>query len=208
MRYQNIFEKISDNCWEIPTSFQKGMRVPARVYADESMLSDIVTDGAFRQVVNMATLPGIVNYALGMPDIHYGYGFPIGGVAAFDCGEGGVVSPGGVGYDINCGVRLLSTGLARADVLQGLSKVLHAIADLVPAGLGSGGFMTLGLRDVDRVLEKGASWVVGQGYGEASDLDNTEEGGQLLSAQSGCVSQRAKEAGRKQLVVWGLEITF
>ncbi|MFH1429761.1 MAG: RtcB family protein [Candidatus Margulisiibacteriota bacterium] len=199
MKTSHTFERISDYLWQVPKTFQAGMRVPARVYSSEEMLNAIVEDGAWLQVVNMSFLPGIVDYALAMPDVHYGYGFPIGGVAAFDPEEGGIVSPGGVGYDINCGVRLLETQLSFEDLRPRLRDLLYKLASYVPAGLGSKGLEKVSGHDLNSILENGASWAVKQGMGEPEDLEHTEERGCIVTAQPDCVSANAKESGRPQL---------
>ncbi|HHH80830.1 MAG TPA: RNA-splicing ligase RtcB, partial [candidate division Zixibacteria bacterium] len=147
----SILRKIDNYRWEVPKTFQPGMRVPGRIYATRAMLDHIVRDEAFKQVANVATLPGIVKYSMAMPDIHWGYGFPIGGVAAMDV-ESGVVSPGGVGYDINCGVRLVRTDLTVNDVKPRLKRLVDEIFRVVPCGVGSTGKIRLSHRELDDVL--------------------------------------------------------
>jgi len=195
----NIFEKINSHCWQIPPTFQSGMSVPAVVYTSEAMLDAVINDGTYCQVVNMACLPGIVKHSLAMPDVHHGYGFPIGGVAAFNPEEGGIISPGGVGYDINCGVRLLTSDLTRTAVRPHLSRLLSMLTQAVPAGLGSRGSKYLSYKDVSRILEQGAAWVVSHGWGKEEDILATEEKGRFTLAQPDCVSHQAKESGRFQL---------
>ena len=189
--------KIDDYRWEIPKSYKPGMRVPGLIYADEKMLEGIRQEQALEQVVNVAFLPGIVGYSLAMPDIHWGYGFPIGGVAATRV-EDGVVSPGGVGYDINCGVRLLRTNLHEAEVRAKLEKLLTELFVNVPSGVGSTGKIKVGKKEMDDILTGGARWAVRRGFGTEDDLEATEEGGCLKGADPGKVSLKAKERGSPQ----------
>ncbi|MBI4705049.1 MAG: RtcB family protein [Deltaproteobacteria bacterium] len=194
-------EQLDDNRWRIAR--QGRMRTDAVVFASEKLVGAIGGDDCLKQIANVATLPGIVGSALAMPDIHGGYGFPIGGVAAFDLDEG-VVSPGGVGYDINCGVRLMRTALARADVEQHLEALLHALAAAVPAGLGSRtGGVELGRRELDRVLERVAGFAVELGRGSREELDCIEAGGCIEGADAEVVSWQAKDRGRGQLGTLG-----
>lgn len=188
--------------WEIPKDFRSDMRVPARVYASESMLLEIVQDQSLEQLVNVATLPGIVQYALAMPDVHEGYGFPVGGVAAFDVDEG-IISPGGIGYDINCGVRLLRGELTHDEIKPYLRDLGRILYHKVPSGVGRGGQFILKDKDLDTVLIKGAGRMVELGYGEKEDLNHTESGGVLKDAASGFVSERAKKRGEDQLGTMG-----
>lgn len=194
------FRRVSDYLFEIPQSGR--MRVPARIYASEAMLPDIIRDRAAEQAANVAWLPGIVGYSNAMPDIHWGYGFPIGGVAAFDM-EAGVISPGGVGYDINCGVRLLRTGLQRADVAARVPQLVDALFHAIPSGVGSSGKIRLSEKEEERVFEQGARWAANAGYGAAADLDKIEENGTMRGADPGAVSPRARERGRGQLGTLG-----
>ncbi len=194
------FRRVGEVLWEIPR--RGGMRVPGRIYAAGPMLRQIAGDDAARQVANVAHLPGIVGYSLAMPDIHRGYGFPIGGVAAFDV-EDGVVSPGGVGYDINCGVRLLAGDLPAADVRDRLEPLAEALFRHVPSGVGSRGPLKLGARDLDLVLERGARWAVENGYGRPEDLPHLEEEGAMAGADPGLPSRRARERGEGQLGTLG-----
>ena len=193
--------QIDETLWEIPR--QGGMRVPGRVYASAELMRDLRADPCLQQVVNVAHLPGIVGAALAMPDIHWGYGFPIGGVAATRV-EDGVVSPGGVGYDINCGVRLARTRVAYADVRDRIPAIVQALFATIPCGVGSrGGTRKLAAREVRRVLERGAAWAIGEGYGTAADLDHMEEGGALRSADPETVGDVAVERGSTQLGTLG-----
>jgi tRNA-splicing ligase RtcB len=200
--WSHILRKIDDYRWEIPASYKPGMRVPGLIYADERMLRMMGEEQAFDQVANVATLPGIVGRSLAMPDIHWGYGFPVGGVAAFDA-EDGVISPGGVGYDINCGVRLLRTDLTAADVHPRLDDLVDTLFHAVPSGVGVGGRIKVGMGEIDQVLKKGARWAVGEGYGVADDLDATEAGGALETADPAAVSHEAKQRGRGQIGTLG-----
>ncbi|HUH11635.1 MAG TPA: RtcB family protein [Longimicrobiales bacterium] len=191
-------ERIDPYRWRIPK--RGAMRVDGMVYADDVLMEDIRADEALRQVANVATLPGIVGHSIGMPDIHWGYGFPIGGVAAFDPAEGGVVSPGGVGYDINCGVRLLASGLGVDAVRPRLSHLMDRLQRSVPAGVGKGyEKFVLSKQEVRAVLERGAAWAVAEGFGSAEDLARTEGRGTLAGADADAVSARALERGRAQL---------
>jgi len=198
----SVLKETSENLWEIPKSFRSDMRVSALVYASEAMLKEISRDRSLEQLVNVATLPGIVGYALAMPDIHEGYGFPIGGVAAFDAQEG-IISPGGIGYDINCGVRLLRSSLTLPDAAAHLEKLGSAIYREVPSGVGKGGRLTLKGKEFNRVLERGAPAVVAMGYGTKEDLAHTESEGCIADASSEPVSERAKSRGKDQLGTMG-----
>lgn len=174
------------------------MRVPGLIFASDAMIEDIRADHSPRQVANVATLPGIVGHSLAMPDIHLGYGFPIGGVAAFDADEG-VISPGGVGYDINCGVRLLCSHLTRQDLGAALEPLSQALFQAVPSGLGVGSHRRLTRKELERVLVQGARWAVRQGYGTEADLQVTEEHGCMEGADPAALSERAKDRGQPQL---------
>jgi len=202
MKYKDYeIKKVSKAIWEIP---RKGnMRVPARFYALESMLPQIIRDNALSQVVNVATLPGIQKYSMAMPDIHYGYGFPIGGVAAFDL-ENGIISPGGVGYDINCGVRFCRTNLFLKDIKNKIPEIVKGFYEFVPSGVGShGAIKRLNQKEEEEVMTKGAKWVIEQGYGEESDLEATESFGRMKEANPDKVSQRARSRGLNQVGTLG-----
>jgi tRNA-splicing ligase RtcB len=190
--------QLDDFRWLIPK--QGRMNVDGLVYASAAMMREIRSDQALEQVANVATLPGIVGRSIGMPDIHWGYGFAIGGVAAFDPEQGGVVSPGGVGYDINCGVRLLRTNLHAEDVRSRLNMLMDRLYERVPAGVGKG-YKRFRLSDAEvrQVLERGAAWAVAQGYGTDADLEHIEAHGTLAEADPDRVSDRAVERGRDQL---------
>ncbi len=191
-------DKVRDCVWEIPQTFRPDMRVPARVYATEAMLDSIVRDRSLEQLVNVAALPGIREHAIAMPDVHEGYGFPIGGIAAIDPDDG-VISPGGIGYDINCGVRLLRTGESASEIRPRLAGLVHSLARDIPSGTGRGGAVKLRGNDLDRVLRDGASRAVEIGYGEAADLDRIESRGCIDGAQADLVSEHARERGHDQL---------
>ena len=195
-------ERIDDQRWRIPR--HGGMRVDGRVYASEAMMAELREDPSLQQVANVAHLPGILGASLAMPDIHWGYGFPIGGVAAMDAEEG-VVSPGGVGYDINCGVRLLRTGLRRADLGEGdLRRLVGEMYRAIPTGVGEGRRdLRLGGARLDGVLRDGARWAVENGLGHPRDLEALEEGGCLPGADPELVSPRARERGAGQLGTLG-----
>jgi len=195
-------KRIGEYIWEISKEFRPDMRVPARLFADEAILTQALTDRSLVQLVNMATLPGVVAPVLAMPDIHQGYGFPIGGVAAMRFPHG-VVSPGGVGYDICCGIRLLASNLHREDVAPHLSALASALNRCVPSGVGRKGSARFSIRQLERLLEQGSRWAVGRGYGRREDLDHTEERGCLDMADPSKVSQRAKERGKDQVGTLG-----
>jgi len=196
-----MLEKIHDYLWEIPRT--GAMRVPARVYASEAMLDSILRDRSLEQLVNVATLPGIRKYAIAMPDVHEGYGFPIGGVAAIDARDG-VISPGGIGYDINCGVRLLRSRKSFADVETAVAaRLAHSIAREVPSGVGRGGSVKLKGKELDLILRDGAKRAVEMGFGEEEDLRHIESGGRLDGADPDLISPSARERGHDQLGTLG-----
>lgn len=195
-------KRIHDHLWEIPR--QGGMRVPGRIYASRTLLEQIRNEGGVQQVMNVAHLPGIVGYSLAMPDIHWGYGFPIGGVAATDPDDGGVISPGGVGYDINCGVRLCVAPLDLADLKPRIEKVVQALFAKIPCGVGStGGIGAVSKKELEQVMTQGARWSVNRGYGRLSDLERTEERGCLHEADPATISDRARERGLEQIGTLG-----
>src|SRR5207249_2501662 len=194
-------QRINDYVWEIPR--QGGMRVPGRIYASEKLMAELRDDPALEQVANVAHLPGIVGHALAMPDIHWGYGFPIGGVAAVDAEEG-AISPGGIGFDINCGVRLLRTALVADDLRVHLDRIADALYQAIPAGVGSeGAIPKLTRAEEKRMLARGAAWAVAREFGRTSDLEATEEGGCLRDADPDAVSDTALERGRSQVGTLG-----
>ncbi len=196
--WQGPIEKIDDYRWRIPKSYKPGMRVDGIIYADEKLLKDIRHDKAAEQVANVAFLPGIVKASLAMPDIHWGYGFPIGGVAATDVENGGVVSPGGVGFDINCGVRMLKTNLEFEDIKDKIKDLTCALFSDIPSGVGSKGEIKLSAREGKDILIKGAKWAVEKGLGSADDLECTEENGAISGADPDAVSERAYLRGKAQ----------
>ncbi len=173
--WQGRLEKIDDYRWRIPKSYMPGMRVPGVIYADKNLLESIERDRAPQQVADVATLPGIVKYSLAMPDIHWGYGMCIGGVAATDIEAGGVITPGGVGYDINCGVRLVKTNLTEKEIKPHIKDVVTALYNHVPAGLGSEGKIRVDVNEERKILRDGAKWAVSKGFGTKEDLEHTEE---------------------------------
>jgi tRNA-splicing ligase RtcB len=200
--WQGILKKIDDYRWEIPKTYKAGMTVPGLIFASESMLNHIWQEQVFQQVANVAFLPGIVNYSLAMPDIHWGYGFPIGGVAATRVMDG-VISPGGVGFDINCGVRLLRTNLTEEEVRPKIEQLIAELYVNIPSGLGSEGKIRVSEKELNEVLTKGSRWAVEKGFGEAEDIVVTEESGCLKGANPGKVSGKAKKRGIPQLGTLG-----
>ncbi len=192
---------VGDCVWEIPPSEKPGMRVPARIYASEALLGQM-DKGVFEQVTNVACLPGIVRASLCMPDGHWGYGFPIGGVAAFRA-DTGVISPGGIGFDINCGMRLLRTTLAEDEVRPRLRELINALFAAVPSGVGAKGFVHLSEAQFSEVMVQGSGWCVKHGYGWPEDLERTEGRGCLPGADPAHVSARAVSRGRDQLGTLG-----
>ncbi|MDQ7827766.1 MAG: RtcB family protein [Armatimonadota bacterium] len=200
--WTRILRKVDDYRWEIPTTYKPGMRVPGLVFADERLLRQIGEEQALEQVANVATLPGIVGWSLAMPDIHWGYGFPVGGVAAFDLDEG-VISPGGIGFDIDCGVRLIRTNLTEADVRPHLEALVEELFRAVPAGVGGTGRVRLDGPRMDRALGRGAQWAVAEGFGWPEDVEVIEARGALEQADPDKVSPEAKKRGRAQVGTLG-----
>ena len=192
-----ILNKLDDYRWEIPVDYKPGMRVPGIIYADAKMLEQIRNDNAVEQVANVAFLPGIIGRSMAMPDIHWGYGFPIGGVAATRIDDG-VISPGGVGFDINCGVRLLSTNLTEDEVKPKINRLLTELFNNIPSGVGSEGKIRLKGKEIDQLLHKGSAWAVAKGYGEAEDIEFTEDYGCMKEANPDKVSDKAKKRGMPQ----------
>jgi tRNA-splicing ligase RtcB len=189
-------KRIDETKIEVPLDYKQGMRVKGIIYVDDLLEKDLESQ-SIDQVANVATLPGIVKASLAMPDVHMGYGFAIGGVAAFDLKEG-IVSPGGVGYDINCGVRLLKSNLKKDDVLPKVKDLVSILYTEIPSGVGSKGKIRLGPEDERRLLLYGARWAVEQGFGNAEDLKKTESGGCIEGADPSLISQKAYERGRAQ----------
>jgi tRNA-splicing ligase RtcB len=194
--------RVSEAVWELPVSFKPGMRVPARIYGTEKLIGEM-DDAVYDQVTNVATLPGIVKYALCMPDGHFGYGFPIGGVAAMDVEHGGVISPGGIGFDINCGMRLVRTNLTYDEVRPRLRELIDKLFAAVPAGVGSTGFLKLSRKEFRKVAEEGSRWCVERGYGWNEDLELTEDNGCTPGADASTVSERAVDRGFNQIGTLG-----
>lgn len=197
MSIKESLEKVRDNVWELPSDYMKDMRVPGRLYLDDESVREI-EEGAIRQVANVACMPGIQNASIAMPDIHFGYGFSIGGVGAFNMNNG-VVSPGGVGFDINCGVRLLRTNLTEDDIKPKIKELTDALFRNIPSGVGSKGQIRLKDNEINEVLDYGAWWAVERGFGWEDDLKFLEENGRMTDADSEIVSSKAKKRGVPQL---------
>jgi len=197
MAWNGNLNKIDDNRWEIPQGEFPGMNTNAIIYASEEMIQSIRSDNAPQQVANVACLPGIVGSSMAMPDIHWGYGFPIGGVAAVDSNSGSI-SPGGIGFDINCGVRLIKTDLTPDDIGD-VSKLIDELYKNVPSGLGSKGLTRIGMKEIEEILVNGSKWAVENGYGWEKDLEATEEYGQMMDADPSTVSDKSRKRGLPQL---------
>ncbi|MCU0644298.1 MAG: RtcB family protein [bacterium] len=193
-------KKVHDFLWEIPK--EDKMNVPGRIYASEKMINEIRRDNSPQQVLNVTHLPGIVNYSMAMPDIHWGYGFPIGGVAAFDLNNG-IISPGGVGYDINCGVRLMITSLERTDIQNKIRDLVTGLFNYIPSGVGSKGALKVTDQQLKQVMKKGSRWAVEQDFGSENDLEKIEEHGQMEGADPGTISEKAITRGKPQLGTLG-----
>ena len=196
-----MLNKIEDNIYELPLDYRPGMRVPGRVFVSEALLG-MVEPGTVDQVANVASLPGIVKYSMAMPDAHLGYGFPIGGVAAFR-EDGGVISPGGVGFDINCGVRMLRSNLEAKTVQPLISTLVDALFEAVPSGVGATSRLHISDKELTDAFIDGAKWAVGQGYGVEADLAHCEENGSMKGADPSQVSIKARKRGRPQLGTLG-----
>jgi tRNA-splicing ligase RtcB len=194
--------KIDEYLYEIPKEFRPDMRVPARLYADDAILEDALGDRSIEQLVNTATLPGVVRYTLAMPDIHQGYGPPIGGVIATRHPDG-IISPGATGYDINCGVRVLVSNITADELRPHLEKLVNALFQNIPSGVGKGGAIRLNAKELDEVMVRGAGFAVERGYGSREDLERTEERGALAGADPAAVSRHARERGSPQLGTLG-----
>jgi tRNA-splicing ligase RtcB len=199
----NQLEKLDDYRWIIPRQTRPGMLTDALIYTNERLLRDVLRDQCLEQAANVAMLPGLVGRSLAMPDIHQGYGFPIGGVAATLPEEGGVVSPGGVGFDINCGVRLLASTLAIEDVAPKVRNLVDQLFRDVPSGAGRGGDVRVSHQDLDLILKEGAAWMVAHDYGLPEDLETCEESGTIDGADPSAVSDRAKKRGLPQIGTLG-----
>jgi tRNA-splicing ligase RtcB len=194
------FTRVDHTTWRVEPS--GAMRVPVIIYADESLIQDM-DDKVFDQAVHVAMLPGIVKASYVMPDAHWGYGFPIGGVAAFDADRGGVISAGGVGFDISCGVRTMLTGLSVADILPIQKQLADSLFRQIPAGVGSEGTIVLDTAEMEAMLERGAHWAIARGWGEIRDLERIEEQGRMAGARPDWVSDRAKERQRREMGTLG-----
>ena len=203
MDWSKILQRVDGDRWQLPQSYKKGMRVPGLIFADEGLLSGIIEDPCVEQVANVAFLPGIVGHSLAMPDIHWGYGFPIGGVAATAVDGEGVISPGGVGFDINCGVRLLRTDLTEKEVRPHLRDLVSALFRDIHTGTGPGGRLKLTKQEIDQVLRQGGAWAVTHDLGDPDDLEVTEEGGSMEGAEPDEVGERPKARGGPQLGTLG-----
>ncbi|NIM92456.1 MAG: RNA-splicing ligase RtcB [Anaerolineales bacterium] len=201
IRKQDI-QRTGPVTWEIPTSYRDDMRVPVRLFADDRLLEAALSDRSMVQAVNASTLPGLVSHVVVMPDVHQGYGFPIGGVAATKLPDG-VISPGGIGYDINCGVRLLSSQISFEEAEPYLEDLASSLYANCPSGVGVKGSVRLNAKQLDAVCRLGSEWTLKQGFARPEDLECTEEGGKVPGADPSAVSQRAKERGRPQLGTLG-----
>lgn len=197
MTIKDEIKKVRDNVYEIPGTYDKKMRASGRFYIADEYFDDL-EEGAIEQIINIACLPGVQRYSIGLPDIHFGYGFPIGGVAAFSM-RNGIVSPGGVGFDINCGVRLIKSNLTMADIEVHLDELSDKLFKNIPSGVGSKGKIKLEEGEIDKVLDNGAEWAVENGYGWPEDLEVLEENGKMVDADSSIVSDKAKKRGIPQL---------
>ncbi len=198
MTWKGRLEKIDDNRWEIPKDEFPGMMTNAIIYASEKMIDQIRADNAPQQAANVACLPGIVGSSMAMPDIHWGYGFPIGGVAAVDA-DSGSISPGGIGFDINCGVRLIRTNLTVNDLGGNVGALVDELYKNVPSGLGSKGLTKIGSKEIDEILLNGSEWAVENGYGWERDIEATEEMGKMMDADPSAVSDKARKRGIPQI---------
>ena len=195
-------KRINDTTWELPISYRKGMRVPARIIASDELMQNMDA-GVFNQIANVATLPGLQRYAYCMPEGHWGYGFPIGGVAAFDPKEGGVISPGGIGFDINCGMRLITTNLTIDEVKPHIHQLVDELYKAVPAGVGCKGFVKVSKEEFKEVMRDGAQWCLKKGYAWPSDIENIESHGKIPQADASKVSDKAVKRGFDQLGTLG-----
>ena len=198
---KKFIKQLNPYLWEISPDYKKDMRLPARIYASEKLFNEM-DDGVFEQVTNVASLPGIVKYAICMPDGHWGYGFPIGGVAGFDI-ENGVISPGGIGFDINCGMRLVRTNLTEEEVKPKLEELIDLLFHIIPAGVGSKGIIKLSKKELADVMVKGVSWCLERGYGWPEDKERIEEQGEIKGANPDNVSNKAVERGLHQIGTLG-----
>ncbi|MBN2488453.1 MAG: RtcB family protein, partial [Methanosarcinaceae archaeon] len=196
-----MLSKIDDNTWELPKNYKAGMRVPGRIFVSEALIHHLEKD-AIEQVANVATLPGIQKYSMAMPDAHVGYGFPIGGVAAFDKEEG-IISPGGVGFDINCGVRLIRTNLREEDVRPNIKELVENLFRDVPSGVGSKSRIRASDCELDDAFMHGSRWAVEAGYGVKGDVEHCEGSGSIPGADPSQVSDKARKRGKPQFGTLG-----
>lgn len=202
MLTKDALTKIAPRLYEIPKNYRDDMRVPARIYGDEEIIEGALKDRSIEQLINTTTLPGVVSHTLAMPDIHQGYGFPIGGVAATALPDG-VISPGGVGYDINCGVRLLTSTIEAGGIRPHMADLMDVLFENIPTGVGERGTFRLSKGELYLLLEEGSSWVVGMGYGRQEDLEHTEDGGCMEAADIETLSRRAIDRGHRQMGTLG-----
>lgn len=198
MVQQNDIQMVNEKEWLIPSTYRADMRANVRIFASRPILHDCLSDLSLDQAVNAACLPGLVGEVLVMPDVHQGYGFPIGGVAATDA-HNGVVSPGAIGYDINCGVRLLSSQVQNSAIRPYLKELLHALYAAIPSGLGQGGLQGINEKELIKILEEGSQWALRRGYADSQDLQATEDGGRMQGAENRAVSERAIKRGCQQV---------
>ena len=200
-------QRIDDYRWRIDRRQRPDMRVDGIVYANDTLIDQVRNDQSLVQVANVATLPGIVGQSLAMPDIHFGYGFCIGGVAATDPEQGGVISPGGVGYDINCGVRLIRSDLTEPQVAPKIEKLVHKLFSAVPCGVGREGEIQFEPKELRRLMARGSEYVLEKGLGWSSDLEATESNGRLKDPDPDAVSPRALAAAGHSVAHWARETT-
>jgi tRNA-splicing ligase RtcB len=200
--WEGPLNKIDEYRWEIPKTYNSGMRVPGLIYASSNLLEKIRQDQALEQVANVAFLPGIVGHSIAMPDIHWGYGFCIGGVAATTI-DNGVISPGGVGFDLNCGIRLIRTNLTQKEVKPKIELLVNELFRAIPSGVGSKGKIKISYNEIKNVLRRGSRWAVERGFGWEEDILFTEEEGCMKDANPDLISKRALERGKPQLGTLG-----
>ncbi len=198
---KDFVRKVDENIYDVPMDFQEGMRVPGRIFVSQKLMDDLEVD-TLRQTANVATLPGIQKYSMAMPDAHFGYGFPIGGVAAFDA-QDGVISPGGVGFDINCGVRIIRTDLEVGEVRPRIKELMNELFNAIPSGVGSKSRLRVSGSELDEAFIYGARWAVESGYGVESDIEHCEDGGFIDAADPGKVSEKAHKRGKPQFGTLG-----
>jgi len=198
MAWNGKLEKIDDNRWKISRDFLPGMNTDAIIYSNDNLISHVLEDNSPQQAANVACMPGIVGNSMAMPDIHWGYGFPIGGVAAVDAYQGSI-SPGGIGFDINCGVRLIKTDLTLQDIDGKVKELIDALYKNVPSGLGSKGLTRVNQNDLSEILDIGSEWAVEHGYGWEKDLEVTEEGGHMKDADQTGVGEKSRKRGLPEL---------